>query len=143
MQNYARIFTTSGTFILALLQTAVLLAGPYDPPAGYYSSATGTGSTLKSQLHNIIDNHTVYSYDAARSILQDTDQDPNDPDSILLVYDRESLDVLGHQPGRLDPGLGLRCLVEPRAYLAQVARGRRIRPPTPATSTSFARPIPM
>lgn len=33
------------------------------PPAGYYDAATGTGATLKTQLYNIIKNHTVRSYD--------------------------------------------------------------------------------
>lgn len=31
-------------------------------PAGYYSTATGTGYTLKTQLFNIIDNHTDRGY---------------------------------------------------------------------------------
>lgn len=31
-------------------------------PAGYYNTATGTGATLKTQLYNIINNHTVRSY---------------------------------------------------------------------------------
>jgi len=31
-------------------------------PAGYYNTATGTGYTLKTQLHLIIDNHTALSY---------------------------------------------------------------------------------
>ncbi len=76
---------------LSALQIAVALAGPYDPPASYYNSATGTGATLKSQLHNIIDNHTIRSYDAARTILQDTDVDPNNPNNMILVYDRVSI----------------------------------------------------
>ena len=71
------------------------MAGPYDPPANYYDTATGTGATLKSQLHNIIDNHTFNSYGDARSILQITDVDPNNSDNIILVYDRVSLDVSG------------------------------------------------
>jgi endonuclease I len=62
----------------------------YDPPANYYSTATGTGTTLKSQLHNIIDGHTIISYDGARTALQDTDEDPNNPARILLVYNRIS-----------------------------------------------------
>ncbi|MBA4107628.1 MAG: hypothetical protein C0485_17985 [Pirellula sp.] len=62
----------------------------YDPPANYYTTATGTGTTLKSQLHDIIDNHTVISYDGARTALQDTDEDPNNPARILLVYNRIS-----------------------------------------------------
>jgi endonuclease I len=33
-------------------------------PAGYYSTATGTGADLITQLHNIIKNHTTISYAA-------------------------------------------------------------------------------
>jgi len=77
------------------LCAASAIAGPYDPPATYYDTATGTGATLQGQLHNIIDNHTVRSYDSARSILQVTDVDPDDSDSIILVYNRVSLDVSG------------------------------------------------
>lgn len=68
-------------------------ADPFAPPSSYYNTATGTGATLKQQLHNIIDNHTVLSYNAARTILQVTDRDPNDADNIVLVYNRASLDV--------------------------------------------------
>jgi hypothetical protein len=40
---------------LLLLITSVLQA----QPDGYYNTATGTGATLKTQLYNIINNHTV------------------------------------------------------------------------------------
>jgi endonuclease I len=79
-------------------------ADPYDAPANYYNTATGTGATLKAQLNNIIDGHTVFSYDAARSILQVTDADPNDPGNMLLVYNRASLDVAAINPGGSIPG---------------------------------------
>lgn len=78
--------------------------GPFDAPAGYYSTATGTGPTLKNQLHAIIDDHRFFSYGDARSILQVTDQDPNDPDRMLLVYDRTSLDVSAINPTGSIPG---------------------------------------
>ena len=81
-----------------------VFAGPYDPPANYYNSATGTGATLKQQLHDIIDNHTVRSYGDARTFLQDTDQDPNDPNRMLLVYNRVSLNVSAINPGGSIPG---------------------------------------
>ncbi len=68
-------------------------ADAYDPPANYYSSATGTGATLKQQLNDIIDNHTVLSYGAARANLQISDADPAHPGHIITVYDRTSLDV--------------------------------------------------
>ena len=76
----------------------------YDPPAGYYASATGTGATLKAQLNAIIDDHVVFSYDAARSILQVTDADPTTPGNVLLVYDRVSLNVAAIDPGGPIPG---------------------------------------
>lgn len=41
-------------------------------PAGYYNTATGTGYTLKTQLYNIIKNHTVVSYSTLYSCYQGT-----------------------------------------------------------------------
>ncbi|MEZ5082857.1 MAG: endonuclease [Bacteroidales bacterium] len=57
-------------------------------PPGYYNSAIGlTGNNLKSALHNIIDNHVEYSYDDLRDfILEDTDEDPNNSNNIILLY---------------------------------------------------------
>ncbi|MFN3168055.1 MAG: endonuclease [Phycisphaeraceae bacterium] len=75
--------------------TAPVAADAYAPPTGYYNAATGTGATLKNQLHNIIDDHTFLFYSEARSALQVTDRDPSDPSNIILVYDRASLDVSG------------------------------------------------
>ena len=91
-------------FVAVVCSAAQDAAAQFDPPASYYNSATGTGSTLKSQLHNIIDNHTVFSYGDARTILQDTDEDPNDSDRMLLVYNRVSLDVSAINPGGSIPG---------------------------------------
>ena len=47
-------------------------------PAGYYNSATGSGYTLKTQLHNIIDGHTAVSYADLWNEYNNTDIDPND-----------------------------------------------------------------
>jgi len=41
-------------------------------PAGYYNTATGTGYTLKTQLYNIIKNHTSVSYGTLYSCYQGT-----------------------------------------------------------------------
>ena len=103
---WCRIAATSLVVYLACAMNlhSAVHAGPYDPPPTYYSSATGTGSMLKSQLHNIIDNHTIRSYNSARSLLQITDQDPNDPDRMILVYDRISLDVSAINPNGSIPG---------------------------------------
>ena len=35
------------------------MAGVAQAPSGYYSTATGTGYTLKTQLYNIIKGHTT------------------------------------------------------------------------------------
>ncbi len=63
----------------------------YDPPSNYYSSATGTGATLESQLHNIIDNHTVFSYNGTREVFRVIDADPNNSNNILLTYNQQSV----------------------------------------------------
>lgn len=47
-------------------------------PPGYYNTATGSGYTLKTQLHNIIDNHNSQSYADLWNLYNDTDIDPND-----------------------------------------------------------------
>ncbi|HMM12423.1 MAG TPA: endonuclease [Bacteroidales bacterium] len=47
------------------------------PPSGYYSTATGTGATLKTQLYNIIKGHTVRSYDQLWTDFQSTDVKSN------------------------------------------------------------------
>src|SRR5262249_7299617 len=81
------------------------IADQYDAPAGYYAGATGTGATLKSQLHTIVRNGAVaLSYDSARSNLQVTDADPNNPGHMLSVYDRVSIDVASINPNSTIPG---------------------------------------
>lgn len=77
--------------ILILFSAAAAVPAQYAPPAGYYNSATGTGDTLKSQLHNIIDGHTVVSYGSTRAPLRDIDQDPNNSSRIITIYDRGSV----------------------------------------------------
>lgn len=46
----------------SILLLLVGLSAHAQIPTGYYSSATGTGYTLKTQLHNIIDNHNNQGY---------------------------------------------------------------------------------
>jgi endonuclease I len=58
---------------------------------GYYTEATSTTpSTLKTQLHNIIDGHTEISYSACWDALKRTDQHPTNPDDVILLYSRRS-----------------------------------------------------
>lgn len=57
---------------------ATFAVSTYAPPAGYYASAEGlTGDALRLALHNIIDNHTVKSYDYALTAFVTTDDKPN------------------------------------------------------------------
>jgi len=67
-------------------------ADVYDPPPLYYNAATGTGATLKSQLHTIISTGVVVrSYDNARDSLQILDEDPDNAANLILVYTGESI----------------------------------------------------
>ena len=94
-------------------------AHPCDPPPSYYDAATGTGATLKSQLNTIIKTgYTALSYDSARTNLQVTDADPNNPGHMLSVYDRASIDVAAINPGRSHSRLGRWHYLESRAHLA-------------------------
>ena len=83
----------AGIFLLAWLVTGIAAAQGPDSSSSYYASATGTGATLASQLHDIIDDHTFLNFDSARTNLQLTDADPNQPGSIILAYTNESLDL--------------------------------------------------
>ena len=55
--------------------------------ASYYQSAEGkTGTTLKRALHDIIDDHTELSYANVWDALRQTDEDPANPNHVILLY---------------------------------------------------------
>jgi endonuclease I len=58
--------------LLGLLIVFGVLKVYAQPPSGYYASATGTGYTLKTQLYNIIKNHTVIPYSSLYACFQGT-----------------------------------------------------------------------
>ena len=58
--------------ILALLFSVFSFA---QIPSGYYSTATGTGYTLKTQLYNIIKGHTDNGYAGLYTTYQTSDVD--------------------------------------------------------------------
>jgi endonuclease I len=61
-------------FLIAWSLLTITIA---QPPAGYYNSASGlTGRALQQALHDIIDNHTVISYDNLITCFQTTDVRP-------------------------------------------------------------------
>ena len=83
----------AGIFLLAWLVTGIAAAQGPDSSSSYYASATGTGATLASQLHDIIDDHTFLNYDSARTNLQLTDADPDQPGHVILAYTNDSLNL--------------------------------------------------
>jgi endonuclease I len=76
--------------------TAFSGGGASDPgtppaPGDYYANATGkSGAALKSALHTIISNQTKLTYDQVWNALKDTDQDPANPNNVILLYSGRS-----------------------------------------------------
>ncbi len=53
----------------------------------YYSSTQNLwGADLKAALHGIIDNHTELSYSGVWDALKNTDEDPDNPNNVILLY---------------------------------------------------------
>ncbi|KOG45312.1 MULTISPECIES: endonuclease I family protein [Streptomyces] len=66
-------------------------AASVDPYADYYASAQGkTGAALKTALHNIIKTQSKVTYDGVWNALKVTDQDPANPNNVILVYSGRS-----------------------------------------------------
>lgn len=66
-------------------------------PSGYYSSATGTGYTLKTQLYNIIKGHTDNGYAGLYTTYQSSDIDN------FYENDGTILDMYSEKPSGTDP----------------------------------------
>ncbi|PAT01372.1 hypothetical protein CI105_07275 [Candidatus Izimaplasma bacterium ZiA1] len=65
-------------------------------PDGYYDSIDGmSGETLKAALNDIITGHTEYPYTSTSTdvwdMLRDADEDPDNPENVLLFYTGYSL----------------------------------------------------
>ena len=59
---------------------------------GYYSVLEGvTNSNVLGVLRTLLSNYTYRNYDYARELLQDSDEDPNNSNNIILVYNRASV----------------------------------------------------
>ena len=86
-----RFFYACGCIVICVLLSGQAVA-QWDAPANYYSSATGTGTTLKNQLTSIMsDGHIQRTYGDFRFSAAIHDQDPNNSSNILLVYDVSSV----------------------------------------------------
>ncbi|MBU7595280.1 endonuclease [Metabacillus halosaccharovorans] len=60
---------------------------PEDTSGDYYENALGkTGTSLKTALHNIIDDHTEISYSNVWEALRNTDEDPANQHNVILLY---------------------------------------------------------
>jgi endonuclease I/chitodextrinase len=66
-------------------------------PSGYYTTATGTGYTLKTQLYNIIKGHTDNGYAGLYTIYQTSDRD------YYFENDGTILDMYSENPTATDP----------------------------------------
>ena len=67
-------------------------ADAYDPPAGYYNAATGTGTTLKANLRTLLGVGFISrNYGDARFALPVIDRDPNNANNVILVYNAQSV----------------------------------------------------
>lgn len=82
-------------FLLAAVvagSAAMALAGTWDAPTGYYSSASGlSGAALKGQLQSIMSSgHIQRSYGEFRPSARYHDADPSHSGNILLAYNRAS-----------------------------------------------------
>jgi len=66
-------------------------------PTGYYSTATGSGYTLKTQLYNKIKVQTVLSYDALWTTYATSDRDNQ------YENDNTILDIYSENPTGVDP----------------------------------------
>ncbi len=68
-----------------LLSLGISLFGQI--PSGYYDGTEGLQEEqLKNALHNIIKNHTEYSYSDLKWMLKETDEDPNNSNNVILLY---------------------------------------------------------
>jgi endonuclease I/chitodextrinase len=81
------------SFLLVMLCTA----GIAQIPAGYYSTATGTGYTLKTQLYNIIKGHVDNGYAGLYTTYQTSDVDN------FYENDGSVLDMYSEKPTGTDP----------------------------------------
>ena len=83
--------------IYSLLLLVLFSVSFAQAPAGYYSTATGTGYTLKTQLYNIIKDHTVIDYTGLYVTYQTSDIDN------FFEKDGSVLDMYSENPAGTDP----------------------------------------
>ncbi|MES2920253.1 MAG: endonuclease [Verrucomicrobiota bacterium] len=86
------LFRTLAVLGLCLAGAHAALPDPtYNPPAGYYNSASGLyGTALKAALHQIIRGHHIVPYTSTSTDVWDAlkvlDEDPENSANVILVY---------------------------------------------------------
>lgn len=71
--------------------TVTVTAAPSNTVEAYYQAAAGkTGAELKLSLHNIIKTQTKLTYAQVTEALKKTDEDPNNPNNVILLYTNRS-----------------------------------------------------
>ena len=90
--------------IFFLITTAIFISNfTFSQKVGYYNNTSGiNGSTLKTELHNIIKDHTSFSYDRAKYILLKSDADTANLGNVILVYTGRTEDGLLYGTGSND-----------------------------------------
>ncbi|MBF4507555.1 endonuclease [Flavobacterium sp. JLP] len=91
-----------------LLLLVFVTAGFAQIPSGYYTTATGTGYTLKTQLYNIIKGHTDNGYAGLYTTYQTSDVD-NFYENDGTVLDMYSENPSGTDPYNYSTGTTQRC----------------------------------
>jgi endonuclease I len=89
-----RVFDYNGTGATSLYNTTTATNNPRSTTTlnsiltGYYEGITGTGATLKTNLHNLLrTTHTMsYSYDALWTQIPYTDEDSTNTNNIIQIY---------------------------------------------------------
>ena len=74
-----------------LWATALIAPASAQAPPGYYSTVdTSSPSALRSSLHQVIDDHVRFPYTSGGTdtwdILEQAQQDPNNPNNVLTIY---------------------------------------------------------
>ncbi|MDA3881477.1 MAG: endonuclease [Prolixibacteraceae bacterium] len=63
-------------------------------PPGYYNGTSGLkGEALKTELHEIINDHIDFSYSQARYLINYSDADPENENNVILFYTQRSQDA--------------------------------------------------
>ncbi|MFW6597559.1 endonuclease [Propionibacteriaceae bacterium Y2011] len=97
--------TSSPTSTPTSSPTSTPTSSPTSTPTvgEYYRAAEGkSGAELKTALHHIISEQTKLSYSDVWDALADTDEDPNNPDNVILLYSGRSQAKSAHGGGAND-----------------------------------------